>query len=154
MSLGPVRVVRTRRVPSGDQSKLPTPFFRFVTRRASPPSSESSQTCARGVASAAAVWSAEGSPGGISVLIGVGEGDGEGEGVGVGVALPRCAEGPPSGAGLVERKASERPSGDQRGELEDCGLVVNCRGGRLPSVAANQIWESRRFCLWSTVVTT
>src|SRR5829696_9187434 len=125
MSLGPVRLVSTRRVPSGDQSKPPTPFFRFVRRRASPPSSESSQTCARGVASAAAVWSAEGRPGGIAALIGVGEGVGAGEGVGVGVALPCGGPCALSGAGLEERKASVRPSGDQRGEVEDCGLVVN-----------------------------
>jgi hypothetical protein len=57
------------------------------------------------------------------VLIGVGEGDGEGEGVGV--AVPCGEGGAPSGAGLEERKASARPSGDQRGELEDCGLVVS-----------------------------
>src|SRR5919107_413704 len=110
MSLGPVRVVRTRRVPSGDQSKLLTPFFRFVRRRASPPSSESAQTCARGVASAGAVWSADGSPGGIVALTGVGSGvaapAGVGEGVGVGVALPCSVEGATSGAGLEERKAS------------------------------------------------
>ena len=37
------------------------------------------------------------------------------------------------------------PSGLQRGELEDCGEVVNCQGGRLPSVAVIQIDELRRF---------
>ena len=76
------------------------------------------------------------------MLIGVGEG----EGVVVGVALPCGEDAAPSGAGLEERKASARPSGDQRGELEGCGLVVNCRGGRLPSTGASQICESRRFC--------
>jgi hypothetical protein len=64
---------------------------------------------------------------------------GVGEGVGVGVGLACGEDAAPSGAGLEERKASVRPSGDQRGELEDCGLVVNWRGGRLPSVAASQI---------------
>jgi hypothetical protein len=57
-------------------------------------------------------------------------------------------------AGRAERKARDWPSGDQRGELEDCGLVVNWRGGRLPSVAATQMFDCRRFCLWSIVVTT
>jgi len=52
-------------------------------------------------------------------------------------AADGCVCVPPSGR--VERKAIERPSGDQRGELEDCGLVVSCRGGRLPSVATSQI---------------
>ena len=71
------------------------------------------------------------------MLIGVGEG--EAEGVGVGVALPCGEDAAPSGAGLEERKAIVRPSGDQRGEFEDCGLVVNWRGGRLPSIAVSQI---------------
>src|SRR5918997_217937 len=83
----PVRSeTKAMKLPSGDQSKVLTPFFRFVKRLASPPSNESAQTCARGVASPAAVWSAEGRPCGISVLMGVGEG----EGVGGGVALPCC----------------------------------------------------------------
>jgi hypothetical protein len=57
-------------------------------------------------------------------------------------------------SGRAERKASVRPSGDQRGVLEDCRLAVNCRGVLLPSVATTQTCETRRFCFWSTVVTT
>jgi hypothetical protein len=77
--------------------------------------------------------------------------DGEDDVEGATVIVP-CP--PLSAAGRDERKASVRPSGDQRGEVEDCGLVVNCRGARLASAAVNQICDSRRFCFWSTVVTT
>src|SRR6476646_2369328 len=52
VSLGPVRLTHTRRFPSGDHWKLETPLSRAVTRRASPPASGSSQTCARGVSEA------------------------------------------------------------------------------------------------------
>src|SRR5258705_12814325 len=70
-----------------------------------------------------------------------------------------CSE-PPAPAvagspvGLEERKANDCPSGLQRGELTDCGLVVNCHGARLPSVATIQIEELRRFCARSILVTT
>ncbi len=57
-------------------------------------------------------------------------------------------------AGRVERKASDFPSGLQRGEVEDCGAVVNCQGARLPSIAAIQMEAFRRFCARSTFVTT
>src|SRR5205085_5691664 len=98
-------VVRTMRLPSGDQSNVPTPFLRLVTRRASPPSSESTQTWLRGCGSpaAAAVCKALGTPGvvavpiapgmvagaGVSVACGTvwaGSGVETGVGVGVGVA--------------------------------------------------------------------
>jgi hypothetical protein len=57
-------------------------------------------------------------------------------------------------AGRDERNAIDFPSGVQRGELEDCGEVVNCHGARLPSVATIQIEELRRFCARSILVTT
>src|SRR5947209_6027694 len=161
------------RLPSGDQSNVPTPFLRLVTRRASPPSSESTQTWLRGCGSpaAAAVCKALGTPGvvavpivpgivagaGVSVACGtVWAGSGVEAGVGVGVACEVVCVGvlPSDDGGRAERNASERPSGDQRGEVEDCVLVVNCRGGRVASVGAIQICDCRRFCLWSTVVTT
>ena len=53
-----------------------------------------------------------------------------------------------------KRKATDFPSGLQRGELEDCGEVVNCQGARLPSLAAIQIDEVRRFWARSIFVTT
>src|SRR2546427_726532 len=56
--------------------------------------------------------------------------------------------------GRDERNAIDFPSGLQRGELEDCGEVVNCQGARLPSVAAIQIAELRRFCARSILVMT
>ncbi len=59
-----------------------------------------------------------------------------------------------SAIGRDERNASDFPSGLQRGEFADCGEVVNCHGVRLPSVAAIQIEELRRFCARSTFVTT
>src|SRR5436190_13107880 len=63
---------------------------------------------------------------------------------------------PPPGVGSPreERNASDFPSGLQRGEFDDCGEVVNCHGARLPSVAAIQIEELRRFCARSILVTT
>ena len=57
-------------------------------------------------------------------------------------------------AGRGERNASVCPSGLQRGEVEDCALVVNWRGGELWFVAAIQIFNTRRFCFWSIVATT
>ncbi len=57
-------------------------------------------------------------------------------------------------AGRDDRNASDLPSGLQRGEVEDCGAVVNCQGARLLSVAAIQIVELRRFCARSIFVTT
>src|SRR5216684_2969931 len=77
----------------------------------------------------------------------------------VGSAVPAGAEpavGVAAGvvsAGRDERNASDFPSGLQRGEVDDCGAVVNCQGARLPSVAAIQIEEFRRFCARSTFVT-
>src|SRR5947209_4759215 len=131
-----------RRLPSGDQTKPPTPFLRFVTRRASPPSSGRSQTCVRGCDSGApvVVCKALGTPGVVAVTFaagvvevegvacgaapGVTAAFGVGVGVGVGVTcdgeVPRCVESAASDQGRAERKAMARPSGDRRGELADC----------------------------------
>lgn len=85
---------------------------------------------------------------GVLETLGVFEGVGEAERVGAAEAF----DAPDAGgmfsvpAGRDERKANVCPSGDQRGEVEDCALVVNCRGGWLPSVAATQMFERRRFC--------
>src|SRR5262245_12350552 len=62
--------------------------------------------------------------------------------------------GGPSAPGRDDMNARLWPSGLQRGEFEFCGLVVNRQGARLPSIEAIQIDELRRFCFWSTVVTT
>src|SRR5437588_8684431 len=94
----------TSRLPSGDHSKVFTPFLRFVTRRASPPSSESSQTCARGVGSPApvVVCKALGTPGVVAVTFAAGVTEAVGALVcgtgalgragetGVGVGVPCC----------------------------------------------------------------
>ena len=57
-------------------------------------------------------------------------------------------------SGLEERNASHFPSGLHRGEFDDCGLVVNSHGARLPSIDASQTDEFLRFCARSTFVTT
>src|ERR1700738_3633969 len=115
-----MRLTATKRVPSGDQRNTLTPFLRLVIRFASPPLIESTYTCARG-----------------------------------GSALPAAVV-PAAGAadgvdsGRDDENARDFPSGLQRGELEDCGELVNCQGARLPSVATPQIEEFRRFCARST----
>ena len=93
---------------------------------------------------------------GVGPVAGVGLGCGtDGVGLGCGVAgvglLAGCDDG---SAGLEDRNASDLPSGLQRGELEDCGLVVNCHGGREPSVATIQIEDCLRFWARSIFVTT
>jgi hypothetical protein len=87
---------------------------------------------------------------GVCVAPGTFDAEGVGELGGAGDAAEFVEAGdelPPAASGRAERKASERPSGDQRGEFEDCGLEVNCRGARLPSTPASQMFETRRFCL-------
>ena len=83
-----MRLVSTRRLPSGDHSKVFTPFLRLVTRRASPPSSERSQTCVRGCGSGApvVVCKALGTPGVVAVTFWAGVVAGAG-----GVAAPGVA---------------------------------------------------------------
>jgi hypothetical protein len=46
------------------------------------------------------------------------------------------------------------PSGLQRGLLDDWGEVVRGTGSREPSEGVIQMAFCRRFCFWSTVVTT
>jgi hypothetical protein len=104
---------------------------------------ESAYTCARGgSAGAEPVGGAGGAVAG-TVAVGTGEAPG------------LAAEvGPVESPGLDERNASHLPFGLQRGELDACGLVVNCHGGRLPSVAAIQIEVGRRLLARSIFVTT
>jgi len=78
---------------------------------------------------------------GVGPAAGVGDADADGDAV-------------ESADGREERNASQFPSGLQRGEVDDCGLVVNCHGARVPSVATIQIDELRRFCARSTLVNT
>ena len=73
---------------------------------------------------------------------GVGPAAGDGLGCGVGPVVPLGKE---ESEGREERNASDPPSGLQRGDVEDCGLVVNCHGARLPSVDAIQMDEFLRF---------
>src|SRR6266498_558525 len=136
LSLGPERLTTTIRAPSGDQRKRLTPFFRFVRRFASPPLIERRYTCERNCS-------------GELVAAGVGAGVGVGPG-----KLPESVEPIDSAAGLVERNASHFPSGLQRGELQDCELVVNCQGVRLPSTVAIQIAEFLLLWLRSIFETT
>jgi len=58
------------------------------------------------------------------------------------------------GAGLADRKAIALPSGLHLGLFDDCGAVVSATASREPSDGTDQIALRRRFCFWSTVVTT